>query len=138
MKVHSCYVNVDSHIAKINKTAYLDKAANIAKKSVMTQKHGCIIVYKKQIIASAYNTMPKSFGDSVHAEINAINKVKDKKILKQCELYIVRIGTSSMNNPLKYSKPCKQCTDTIINFNIRKIYYSTNFEYDQCRLCGLS
>jgi len=128
------YTNVDNDIAKIRHETYLQLAANVAKKSTMTQKHGCVIVYKKEIIATGYNTMPVAFQESLHAEIDAIKKLKHRQyLLKDCELYIVRIAPDSLNNVLKYSKPCPNCTK-VINFNkIRKVYYSTNFEYDRLK-----
>jgi hypothetical protein len=46
-------------------------------------------------------------------------------------LYVVRIGTDSYGNVLKYSKPCEHCTRCINHFKIRKVYYSTNFEFDR-------
>ena len=67
---------------------------------------------------------------STHAEISAINKVKNKKQLSECEMYIVRIGPDKLNNMLKYSKPCINCQNYINKYNIKKIYYSTNYEYD--------
>jgi deoxycytidylate deaminase len=131
MKHHFSYKHVDDSIAKINKEEYLQIAAEVAKKSPMMHKHGCVIVYKKQIIATGYNTMPTMFERSIHAEIHALNKVKNKQyLLKDSDLYIVRIGTNSFDNVLKYSKPCDHCTRCINQFKIRKVYYSTNYEFD--------
>lgn len=131
MKIRYCYQDIDVEIAKKCKTDYFEIAANVAKKSTMIQKHGCVIVHKKQILAMACNEMPCSFADSIHAEINAINKIKHMRdILKKCEMYVVRVGPDSMNNPLKYSKPCLNCTRYIQSFGIPKIYYSTNYERD--------
>ena len=70
----------------------------------------------------------------MHAEIVAINnaiKNKHKEILSECELYVVRIGSNSMDNLLKYSKPCINCQKYINKFNIKKIFYSTNYDYDK-------
>ena len=132
MKVHYSYSNVDDDISKLKNENYLKIAAQIAKKSTMTQKHGCVIVHKKTIIATGYNTMSSMCTHSVHAEINAINKVKNKHyLLKDCDLYIVRIGPDSLDNVLKYSKPCPNCTRCILHYKIRRVFYSTNYEYDQ-------
>jgi deoxycytidylate deaminase len=132
MKIHYSYSHVDDDISKLKDDTYLKIAAEIAKKSTMTQKHGCVIVYKKQVIATGYNTMPNMFNHSLHAEINAIKKVKNRRyILKDCDLYIVRIGPDSLENVLKYSKPCANCTKCILNYKIRRVFYSTNFEYDE-------
>ena len=45
---------------------------------------GCVIVLNKKIIGEGY-TSP--FGGS-HAEVNAINSVKNKEILKKATLYV--------------------------------------------------
>lgn len=109
---------------------YLNIAAQIAMNSVMNHKHGAIIVYKKDIIAVGFNHLQSTF--SVHAEIDAISKIKgkDKDILTKCELYVVRIGPKKFNNTLKYSKPCSDCQNYIEKRGIKKIFYSTNYAYD--------
>jgi deoxycytidylate deaminase len=143
-KIHCSYENVDNDRAKLKNDHYLKIAADVAKKSTMTQKHGCIIVYKKKIIATGYNTMPNMFQNSLHAEINALNKVKNKHyILKDADLYVVRIGTNSFDNVLKYSKPCVNCSKQIQMNKIRRVFYSTNYEFDtyntimRCQECDM-
>jgi deoxycytidylate deaminase len=112
---------------------YLDLAAEIALNSNMLQKHGAILVYKKQVIASGYNYYLNTY--SIHAEIAAICELKgkEKDLLPECDLYVVRIGPDKYNNPLKYSKPCFNCQYCINKHAIRKTYYSTNYEYDTMR-----
>lgn len=109
---------------------YLDIAAKVAMKSTMNHKHGSIIVYKKEIIASGYNYYHGE--NSVHAEIAAISQLKGKNkvFLPDCELYVVRIGPNDFKNHLKYSKPCCNCQNYISKKCIKKIYYSTNYDYD--------
>lgn len=143
-KIHYSYKNVDNDRAKIKNDHYLKMAAEVAKKSTMTQKHGCVIVYKKKIIATGYNTMPNMFQNSLHAEINALNKVKNKQyLLKDADLYVVRIGTDSFDNVLKYSKPCDNCSKQIQMNKIRRVFYSTNYEFDtyntfmRCQECDM-
>jgi hypothetical protein len=60
---------------------------------------------------------------------------KKKHILSECDIYIVRIGPDSFNNPLKYSRPCTNCSNIIIKNNIKNAFYSTNYEYDIIRGC---
>lgn len=130
--------NFDENIPKnINskQSYYFNYASNIALNSNMFQKHGAIIIYKKNILSSGSNSYSnKRCNFSIHAEINAINnfiKKYDKSLLQKCELYVVRIGPSNNNNSiLKYSKPCINCQKIINKFNIPKIYYSTNYDYD--------
>jgi len=118
---------------------YLDFAAKLAKQSNMYQKHGAIIVYKKNIIGKGFNIFNNNCKNnySMHAEIVAINNViknkYSKDILNKCELFVVRISNYTgvnNNNILKYSKPCFNCQKYINKFNIKKIYYSTNYEFD--------
>lgn len=122
---------------KLHQKYYFDFAANIAKNSNMFQKHGSVIVYKKTIIATGYNSYSynskKNY--SIHAEIIAINnaiKNCNKEILSESKLYIVRIAPETKSdNMLKYSKPCLNCQKYINKFNIKKIFYSTNYDYDK-------
>ena len=132
------YIGIDYEEAKYTKTNaqnFIEYAVSVAKKSTMVQKHGCVIVLKNKIISVGFNysIIPCKF--SIHAEQDAINKAK-KKIspteLKKCKLYVVRIGQDSMENPLKYSKPCPNCSLSIHNVGIKSVFYSTNFEIDTC------
>lgn len=109
---------------------YLDIATDIAMKSTMMQKHGAILVYKKDIIGYGYNHHVNNF--CIHAEMAAIMslKGKNKQLLNQCDLYVVRVGPKRYNFPLKYSKPCQKCQDAINKCRIKKTYYSTNYNYD--------
>lgn len=116
---------------------YLDKAAEVAKYSTMQQKHGAVVVYKNKIIAYGFNHITNSLNDnySIHAEVAAISQLlKQKKILDECDIYVVRIASSRFNNCLKMSKPCEKCTNFINKYNIRRTYYSTNYEYENLYL----
>ena len=110
---------------------FLQIAARVAMNSTMNHKHGAIIVHKNNIIASGCNYSYAKF--SIHAEVAAISQLKgkEKEILPECKLYVVRIGPDKYNFPLKYSKPCNSCQSFICKNLIKKTYYSTNYEYDQ-------
>jgi len=113
---------------------FLNKAAEIAIKSEMQQKHGAVIVYKNKIIATGFNYICDYLHDnySIHAEVSAINKLLyNKKLLELCDIYVVRIAPAIYNNCLKNSKPCKSCTNIIKKYNLRNIYYSTNHIYNE-------
>jgi len=113
---------------------FLIKAAEIAKNSTMQHKHGAVIVYKNNIIASGFNYYCDYMNSnySIHAEVSAISKVfYNKKLLELCDIYIVRIAPIIYNNCLKNSKPCKSCTNFIKKYNLRNIYYSTNYTYEK-------
>lgn len=111
---------------------YLRIAAEVALASDMNHKHGAIIVHKKNIISVGYNHYSNT-NYSIHAEVDAISRLKgrEKDILNECELYVVRIGPNNLNTHLKYSKPCYNCQNYISKMCIKKTYYSTNYDYDQ-------
>jgi deoxycytidylate deaminase len=106
-------------------------AEKIAPKSnIRSHKHGAIIVENNnKIISYGYNhhfTFDNNKGFSIHAEIDALNKIlKMKRKVNNLDLYVVRIGTDNLGNPLKYSKPCLNCTKRLLECGlINKIYYS--------------
>lgn len=62
---------------------------------------------------------------TTHAEINAINKVKNyKNIPKKIDLLVVRFTKTGL---LAESKPCYHCVQSMLqsNLNIINVYYST-------------
>jgi deoxycytidylate deaminase len=129
-----CIDSVCARISSEKQKYYLNIAAKIAIKSPMfNHKHGAIIVYKDRIIGTGYNYYMADF--SIHAEVAAIASIakKQKHILSECDIYVVRIGPDRFNNPLKYSRPCTNCSNTIIKNNIKNAFYSTNYEYDTIR-----
>ena len=120
---------------------FVQVAHDNAQKSCMIQKHGCVIVYNnKDIIAEGINQYECDMKevDTIHAEVDAINKLrkimntkKDKTFVQKCKLYVVRIGSKSMDYPLKQSKPCEHCTKVILRVGIPFVYYSTQDEFLQ-------
>ena len=159
-KNRSNYDSIDIEISKthdVQQEKFLKKCAFLASKSALTQKHGCIIVHRNEIISCGYNfkindnrkylsnkdegmtssyIQPVHYNDScttdhyacgfsVHAEISTIKKVKHKDLSK-CDMYVVRIGPYSN---LKYSHPCKICSEYIQKFGIKKVYYSVNCKF---------
>ena len=114
---------------------YIDRAARMALKSTMTHKHGCVIVSDEgDIIATGYNriTTIMAHAFSVHAEVDALSKLKRKKTRHlgdgKCDMYVVRISSADKNSfDLKYSKPCEDCQKAIAKYGIRNVYYSTGY-----------
>jgi|TARA_B110000238_G_C16110905_1_gene432646 deoxycytidylate deaminase len=120
---------------------FIQEAQSEAKKSILNHKHGCVIVYRNQIITRGHNKVlnfNNSF-KSIHAEIDAllkltkINKFTNKNIRNNCTLYIVRIQNGS--GKLKMSKPCINCINNIIKNNIGVTYYSTNKTFIDDLIC---
>lgn len=118
----------------LKKQNFIEIAKECAIKSDMVHKHGCVIVYKNEVISCGYNYRIDMNHYSIHAELDAIHKVKNKnKILPKCVLYVVRIDNNHCNkidcsnniqSTLKSSKPCKNCEDEIKKYNIKMVYYS--------------
>ena len=149
-----CYDEVDQvHYRRIedHQRPFFAKCLNLAHKSTLTQKHGCVIVRNNTIISCGYNFKLKSTSHetsmhtcfSVHAECATIKKVK-KYDLTKCDMYVVRLGPSTssiVDKPddidedsvvppkrfmYKYSHPCQYCTKIIKDHGIRRVYYSIN------------
>lgn len=114
---------------------FLKRAADLAARSnVVHHRHGCVIVLNDDIIGEGFNyhTEHMEHQFTIHAEVAALMQFpgKKKKILSECELYVVRIGTNGMGCPLKYSKPCVNCTRAILKAGVKRVYFSTNTEFD--------
>jgi diaminohydroxyphosphoribosylaminopyrimidine deaminase / 5-amino-6-(5-phosphoribosylamino)uracil reductase len=71
---------------------------------------GCVIVEGKEIIGEGFH---KEFGKE-HAEVNAINSVKDKSRLKNATLYVNL-------EPCNHYGKTPPCTELIINSGIKKV-----------------
>ncbi len=101
-----------------------------AMKSEMNHRHGCIITYGGNIISSGYNHCYKKYNSnnceylkfkySVHAEICAIKKIKNKTILKKCTLYVIRIKNNQCcgTYSIEYGYPCEHCMKIINKYKI--------------------
>lgn len=71
---------------------------------------GCVIVCKGKIIGEGYH---QQFGEA-HAEINAINSVKDKSLLKDSTLYVSL-------EPCSHHGKTPPCADAIIKHRIKRV-----------------
>ena len=87
---------------------------DLAKKSNMRKRYACVIIYQGKIISSGYNfrknsqnRIPDNERKSYHAERNALVSIKDKKILKKCTIYLLRIDRDNQPFP---GIPCEMCS----------------------------
>jgi diaminohydroxyphosphoribosylaminopyrimidine deaminase/5-amino-6-(5-phosphoribosylamino)uracil reductase len=71
---------------------------------------GCVIVYENRIIGEGYH---HAFGKP-HAEVNAINAVKEKKLLKESTLYVNL-------EPCSHFGKTPPCSDYILKNKIKKV-----------------
>ena len=110
----------------IRQDIYLNKAAHLASRSSLNQRHGCIVVLNDEIISIGWNHNGFNSCElfSIHAEMDALRKIKRSVDLSSAEMYVVRIGSVNTGSPFKLSKPCELCARGILNRNIGKIYYS--------------
>ena len=93
---------------------YIKRCLEIAKLGIGTAHPnpsvGAVLVVDNKIIGEGF-TSP--YGGS-HAEVNAINSVKDKELLKQATIYVTL-------EPCSHFGKTPPCSDLIINSEIKKV-----------------
>ncbi len=72
---------------------------------------GCVIVHEGQIIGEGYH---QQYGEA-HAEVNAINSVSDKKLLKESTLY-------ANLEPCSHHGKTPPCSELIVRMGIPKVF----------------
>lgn len=72
---------------------------------------GCVIVHNNKITGEGFH---KKYGEP-HAEVNAINSVKDKNLLKESSLYVNL-------EPCSHQGKTPPCCDYIIKYKIPEVY----------------
>jgi len=101
----------------LNSSDYMELAARMAERAQGTTSPnpavGAIIV-KNGIILSRGFTQP---GGKPHAEIDAVNKVKNIKNLKGAEMYVTL-------EPCFHTGKTKPCVDKLIQYKFSKIFYA--------------
>ena len=75
---------------------------------------GCVIVHKDKVIGEGFH---QQYG-SAHAEVNAINSVKNKKLLKDSTLYVNL-------EPCSHFGKTPPCADLIIRLGIKYVVIGT-------------
>lgn len=93
---------------------YIKRCIHIAKNGLGTTRPnpmvGSVIVHKNKIIGEGYTS---NYGGN-HAEVNAIQSVKDKSLLKEATIYVTL-------EPCSHFGKTPPCSDLIIKNNIPKI-----------------
>ena len=89
-------------------------------------KHGAVAEIGGSVIAIGVNKIkPKhhiACKYSLHAEVDAILKVDEKKIPK-VKLYVARVTDGGR---IANSKPCQKCQVFLKQYGVRRIYYSVD------------
>lgn len=94
------------------------------------------MTFKNNILCFGMNQMADSDGlkAGIHAEQDAINKLKPLKYKKKLETINILVIRVSTKNKLQSSKPCANCIEYMKNVPIKKgykvqnVYYSDNTE----------
>ena len=97
---------------------FINRCLQLAKKglpaAMPNPSVGAVLVLNNKIIGEGYTA---AYGGN-HAEVNAINAVKDKSILAKCTLYV------SLEPCSHYGKT-PPCADLIIKYQIKKVVIGT-------------
>ena len=124
---------------------FFSKSLDMATKSNMLFKHGCIATYGGHVIATGYNTHKNHSSHdnfinnqcSFHAEMDVLRKIywrnmrnkrKQQRILRRTTLYISRSSTSGLSTN---SAPCANCLQMIQEYKIRKIVFHLDDVYHE-------
>ena len=105
-----------------------------AMKSNMNHKYGCAIIFRNKIISTGYNYYKLYNGKiynnlyqyeqnkfSIHAEKDAIQKIKNKNILKNCKIYIIRIKNDIYNLNFEEGTPCSMCNNLLQKYKLKYV-----------------
>lgn len=87
---------------------------------------GCVIVHNKKIIGEGWHEV---FGGN-HAEVQAINSVENKDLLKESTLYVTL-------EPCSHFGKTPPCSDLIIKHNIPKVIICNNDPFDEVNGKGI-
>ncbi|GAA4850236.1 bifunctional diaminohydroxyphosphoribosylaminopyrimidine deaminase/5-amino-6-(5-phosphoribosylamino)uracil reductase RibD [Algivirga pacifica] len=98
-----------------NKELYMARALELARlgrgKVSPNPMVGCVIVYQNKIIGEGYHQV---YGGP-HAEVNAVNSVEDKTLLKKAEMYVTL-------EPCSHHGKTPPCADLIVKHQLKKVY----------------
>ena len=109
----------------------IEYGKRIAGDGGLSQKHSALIVHKGVIIAEGINyggTYNRGWY-AVHAEVAAINKVRNRgvRFLRECSIICVRVSSCKEG---VMSKPCENCARVINEMGIRRVYYTSGGDGD--------
>ena len=91
-------------------------------------KHQCcaIIIHRNKILSIGINRFNYSYNKkyTIHAEENAISKIKNKTILKNCKMYLIK---KTISNKIIDCNPCLNCFKILNKYKLNKIIIITQF-----------
>jgi deoxycytidylate deaminase len=122
---------------------YFDVATALAKVSPHNKAQLGAVIVKDRVVLSAttnvhkshpmqmrYNVFRKMQGDNhqhhLHAEMHAIIRTQNKKELRGATIYVSRV---CQDREYGMARPCKACERALIDYGIKRIYYTTERGY---------
>lgn len=132
-------------IIKKSDIKYFKHARQVALNSDFgREKIGCVVVYKKGIYSTGYNTFKTHtvqmkynklrFSEEgaihkTHAEISALLRIQYSDIdWSKVSIYVYRICPGKIRG-FGMSRPCKSCMAFIRKLGIKNIYYTTDYGF---------
>ncbi len=88
---------------------------------------GAVIVHNEQIIAEGYH---QKYGEA-HAEVNAVNAVHDKSILKHCTIYVTL-------EPCAHFGKTPPCADLIVQHQFKRVVVGAKDPFALVNGAGIS
>lgn len=122
--------NNKSHIVEINQPSWIDYFLSIAllvslrSKDGQTKVGAVLVDDHNHIISTGYNSFPSGMPDSILPNMRP-NKYDFMVHAEQCMILNCSKSVWDVNEATAYitMKPCFECLKSMINFNIKKIYY---------------
>jgi len=107
---------------------------------------GAVITRGGSIISVATNTYgtdpytlartENGYVDSVHAEVNAIMRVRHKVDLDGTKMWVVRLTKPNpdllTDSMIALAEPCNVCKNVIMRHGIRRVYYTIDEQTTAC------
>lgn len=117
----------------LNIKSAMKKAREMSMKSDHHQaKVGAVVLQKNKALSSGYNQDKKThpflkkhgfhYNQSIHAEMAAIFRMKNKENLKGATIVVYR---ETKDGHMAMSKPCAVCQKLMRIYGVKKIMYST-------------
>jgi diaminohydroxyphosphoribosylaminopyrimidine deaminase/5-amino-6-(5-phosphoribosylamino)uracil reductase len=110
---------------------YMSRAIELALKGIgrvsPNPMVGCVIVHNNEIVGEGYH---ENYGEA-HAEVNAINSVKDQAILGDCTAYVTL-------EPCAHHGKTPPCSDLLIEKKIRRVVIGCGDSNDQVNGKGIA
>lgn len=100
--------------------------------SVGVNQHTKTHPMQKQYNVHRYGIKNDTLSHCTHAEIDAISKAKNTKMLKQSRIYVSRV---KKDGSLGMCRPCPACLQALGNSGISEIFYTTDLGYAHEVIC---